>query len=193
MTDTLEGRIRRLEDRLAIDDLIALYGITTDDRDEEGLRALFTAEATVDSTDGVMNANGVDAIMEQFAGRWVVLGPSNHFTHDRVIRFDDVDPDRATGLVLSHAEMSRKGEARIAAIRYLDEYRRGADGRWRFASRRISWFYYCDPAELGETLCETLRIKAYAEPIAAGWPESLPTWQRYYAERGSSVDGTAKP
>jgi len=189
MTDTLEARIRRLEDRNAIDELIALYGITTDDRDQDGLRALFSEDATVESTDGVMSASGVDAIMEQFAGRWVVLGPSNHFTHDRVIRFDEADPDRASGLVLSHAEMSRNGEARLASIRYLDEYRRGADGRWRFGSRRISWFYYCAPDDLGATLTQTLRIKAYAEPIAAGWPESLPTWQRYYAERGSPVAG----
>ena len=42
MTD-IEARLRRLEDLRAIDDLVALYGFTTDDRDADGLRALASA------------------------------------------------------------------------------------------------------------------------------------------------------
>ncbi len=26
------------------------------------------------------------------------------------------------------------------------------------------------------------RMRAYDEPVAADWPEKLPTWQRYYEE-----------
>lgn len=179
---TLEHRVRELEDRVAIGELIARYGFEIDDRDMPAVADLFTEDAVVRSADGVMNATGRDAVIEQFHGRFSVLGPSNHFTHDRIVAFDESDPDRATGLVNSHAEMTRSGKARLASIRYDDEYRRCADGRWRFRERVLSFFYFTAPEELGATLAETLRVKAYDEPMAAGYPESLETWQRYYRE-----------
>ena len=187
MGETIEQRIRRLEDRAAIDELIARYGFTIDDRDLPAIADLFTDDAVVRSADGVMSATGLDAVIEQFHGRFSVLGPSNHYTHDRVIAFDEVDPDRATGRVVSHAEMTRHGRAAVACIRYLDEFRRCADGRWRFRERVLSFLYYAHPDEYGETLESALRIKAYDEPMEAGWPESLETWKRYYAEHPRPV------
>jgi len=180
---TLEERVRELEDRTAISELIAQYGFHIDDRDVDALAGLFTNDAVMRSSDGVMNARGRDAVIEQFHGRFAALGPSNHFTHDRVVELDRADPDRATGLVVSHAEMTREGKAKVACIRYHDEYRRCADGQWRFRERFLSFFYFTDPRELGQTLEETDRQKAYAEPAPAGWPESLETWKSYYAER----------
>lgn len=177
---TLEQRLRELEDRNAIGELIARYGFTIDDRDIGAVADLFTDDAVMRSNDGVMHATGRDAVVEQFHGRFAALGPSNHFTHDRVITFDGADPDRATGLVVSHAEMTREGRAKLACIRYYDQYRRCEDGRWRFRERLLSFFYFTDPAAYGATLEETDRIKAYAEPSPAGWPETLETWQRYY-------------
>ena len=50
--------------------------------------------------------------------------------------------------------------------------------------------YYLEPDSsspkayvlLRKTLEQTDRVKAEAVPVAAGWPENLETWQRYYRE-----------
>jgi ketosteroid isomerase-like protein len=178
---TLEGRLRRLEDRVAIDQLIARYCLVMDNREVDAIEALFTPDVYVWSADGVMDSRGRDAAVAMFRGRFTVLGPSNHFTHDRLVEFDAADPDRATGLVLSHAEMQRKGRPMLAAIRYQDVYRRGEEG-WRFAERGLSFMYYVPTAEYLDAFGPGLdrRMRAYDQPVAADWPEKLASWQRYY-------------
>ena len=179
--DDLERRIHRLEAREEIFELIARYGFVMDDRDMAGMDELFTQDVVLRSMDGVMNATGLDAVVEQFRGRFKVLGPSNHFSHDKIIRFDDRQPDVASGIVLSHAEMNRKGQAMLTAIRYQDSYRREA-GRWKFSERVLKFFYYVPAAQYLDALGEGLarRNRAYELPVAADWPEQLPSWKSYY-------------
>jgi len=187
MTDTatdtaaLEQRIRRLEDRAEINELIARYGLAMDNRDMAAMPEIFAPGFVIKSADGVMNTEGAAAVIEMYRGRFQVLGPSNHFTHDRIITFDAHDPDRATGLVLAHAEMNRKGQAMIAAIRYEDVYLR-IDGRWKFGERKLTFFYYVPASQYLDALGAGLakRNRAYDSPTAADWPESLVTWQQYY-------------
>ncbi|RPI12500.1 MAG: hypothetical protein EHM60_11675 [Lysobacterales bacterium] len=130
----------------------------------------------------MIDATGYDAVVAMFRGRFAVLGPSNHFTHDRLVDFDAADPDRANGLVLSHAEMQRQGRPMLAAIRYQDVYRR-VDGRWKFAERGLSFMYYVPTTEYLDAFGAGLdrRMRAYESPRPADWPENLPTWKRYYA------------
>ncbi len=135
--DSFEARLRRLEDRAGIADLVTRYGLAMDDRDVAAFGSLFTDDVRIWSADGVMESRGLAAVTEMFKGRFAVLGPSNHFTHDRLVEFDEADPDRATGLVLSHAEMQRRGQPMLAAIRYHDVYRR-LGGRWKFAERGLA-------------------------------------------------------
>jgi len=189
-TDTdLAARIRRLEDREAIKELIARYGLVMDDRDMDGMPGLFTADVRILSRDGVMDARGRDAAIALFRGRFTVLGPSNHFTHDKIIRFGD-DPDEATGIVLSHAEMQRKGEPMLAAIRYTDRYRR-EDGAWRFAERLFDFFYYVPTAEYLDALGPGLatRMRAYEEATGADIPERLASWRAYYGDAPGPAPG----
>jgi ketosteroid isomerase-like protein len=183
---TLERRIRRLEDRVEIGELVTRYGLAMDDRDVDAMPSLFTADVRIRSADGAMDACGLDAAIAMFRGRFAVLGPSNHCTHDRLIDFDPQDADRATGLVLSHAEMQRHGQPMVAAIRYRDVYRR-CDGRWRFAERELSFMYYVPTAEYLDAFGPGLdrRMRAYDRATPADWPEKLPTWRRYYGlDRG---------
>jgi ketosteroid isomerase-like protein len=177
----LEARIRRLEDRAAIGELVARYCLAMDDRDVAAIEALFTPDVWVYSADGVMEARGIDAAIALFRGRFAVLGPSNHFTHDRLVEFDVDEPDRATGLVLAHAEMQRMGRPMLAAIRYHDVYRR-QDGRWKIQERRLSFMYYVPTSEYLDAFGAGLshRMRAYEVPAPADWPENLPTWQSYY-------------
>ena len=177
----LERRIRRLEDREEIHELIARYGLVMDDRNMAEMPELFTADVVIRSGDGVMNTRGREAVVDMFRGRFAVLGPSNHFSHDKLIHFDAADADRATGVVLSHAEMQRRGQPMITAIRYHDVYRR-EDGRWRIAERELRFFYYVPTAQYLDALGAglALRNRAYDQPTAADWPESLATWKQYY-------------
>ena len=50
----IERRIRRLEDRVEIGELIARYGLVMDDRDIDGMPALFTPDVVIRSDDGVL-------------------------------------------------------------------------------------------------------------------------------------------
>jgi ketosteroid isomerase-like protein len=146
---TVEDRIRRLEDKDAIRELVARYGFHVDNRDIDALRKLFTDDASVKSKDGKHASEGIDQVMAQYHTRFSVLGPTNHFTHNHVIWFDENEPGRAFGLLNAHGELVRKGRAMMSALRYDDEYACGADGEWRFRSRLISYFYYLPIEEIG--------------------------------------------
>ena len=176
-----ERRLRQLEDREAIRELIALYSLAVDDRDIDKLSACFSRDGTFRSVDGVMDAHGRDAVISQFHGRFAVLGPSNHFTHDAVFEFDESNENRATGLINGHAEVVRNGQAMWASIRYRDEYVREG-GRWRFRDRLLAFFYYLAPGDYSQLLGDPLRNRAYAAPTPSDVPEQTPTWQNYYAQ-----------
>lgn len=179
--DDLERRIRRLEAESQIRQLIARYCFTIDDRDHDGIAALFTDDATVTSADGVMNATGIDAIMAQYAGRFTVLGAGAHFMHDVVL--DIGDGDEATGRVSGHAELWRRDQMMVCSIRYKDRYRRVAD-RWLFAAREISFLYYVPLSEYAGILGKRDRNLAYGDPRPADFPEGLPGWAAQAAASG---------
>lgn len=180
--EALERRLRTLEDREQIRDLVARYNWVMDDRDLEGIRDLFTEDVRISSSDGAMESVGRDAVVAMYQGRFEVLGPSLHWAHDLRVFPDPNDPDAATGLVSLHAEMTRHKVAALSAIRYEDGYRRGEDGRWRFSSRLIAFFYYLDAREYADVLESPLRVRSSAEHVPGGFPESLESWKRYYAE-----------
>jgi hypothetical protein len=179
MAVTPEDRIRQLEDRAAIQELAVLYGFIMDERDEDGIRQIFCEDATLRSEDGVFAATGIDEIVRTYLGRFAALGPTNHFSHGHVIRFDEADHDRATGLLASHAEVTRDGVAMQVALRYKDTYRR-VDGRWRFADRLMGYMYYLPIAELATDLGDRNSVRAYGDHRPSDWPEAL------YSEAGSA-------
>ena len=95
--EDIADRVSRMEAESAIRALTARYCFAIDDHDLEAVAGLFTADARVWSRDGVMDAVGRDAIVRQYEGRFAVLGPSNHVSHDHWVRFGG-DPDEAEGL-----------------------------------------------------------------------------------------------
>lgn len=169
-------RVERLEAESAIRALAARYCFAIDNHDLAAVRDLFTEDARVFSCDGVMDATGRDAIIRQYEERFRVLGPSNHVSHDHWVRIESAD--RATGTLSAHAELWRNDQMMVTALRYEDAYRREG-GVWRFASRELSFLYYVPVAEYVRVLGEEKRMRAYAEPAAADYPESLPTWRDY--------------
>jgi ketosteroid isomerase-like protein len=178
-TAALLTRIERLEARIAIRELVARYCFTVDERDIDGIAQCFTRGGVMRSVDGVMNATGRGAVIAQFHGRFAVLGPSNHYTHDHLIEFDADDQGFARGILNTHAEVVRNGELLVASLRYHDRYA-FEEGRWRFAERVLSFFYYARPGDLPEVMRGTQRNRAYGQPVDADYPERSAFWQRYY-------------
>lgn len=173
--DDLQARIRRLEDRAELGELVAIYGRLLDDRDIDGVAALYTEDAVFDSTDGPMS--GRDAVVGYYRRQLDRYGMTYHYPHSHTIEF--TGDDTATGVVSAHAELAILPTPFVVALRYLDDYRR-EDGRWRFVSRRALQLYAAPLAELPDVLAGTLRRRwPGTEPAEADIPESLPTWQAY--------------
>ncbi len=173
-------RLDRLESKEAIRELASAYAIACDEHDMPRLTSLFTEDASFDAPSGAMVAAGKPAIVEMFERTFAIRGPSYHWTHDVTVHMDEEDPDKATGLVLSHAETSPDGVVSIAAMRYLDDYRR-EQGLWRFARREIHFLYYVPAAEYTTGLTRTDRVTIGGERLAADYPERLPAWVAFNA------------
>jgi len=172
-------RIDRLESRSALSELVSAYAIACDEHDMPRLTNLFTPDACFDSPNGAMVANGRDAIEAMFVALFKVRGPAFHWTHDHTVCFDDDHPDRATGLVLSHAETCPGGTVSLAAMRYNDTYRRD-DDQWRFEKRVINFLYYVPVTDYPTVLNEHKRVSVRGERIAADYPESLAPWRDFH-------------
>jgi len=176
----LKAQLDRLESRFAISDLVTSYAIACDEHDMPRLTSLFTADAVFDSPSGLMVAHGRAAIEAMFIALFKVRGPAFHWTHDHSVSFDAADPDRATGLVLSHAETCPSEVVSLAAMRYHDEYRR-EHGRWCFARREINFLYYVPVTEFPTALKTERRLWARGEQLPADYPESLAPWREFHA------------
>jgi ketosteroid isomerase-like protein len=182
MTDlaSLEKRIRQLEDREQIKELVSRYGFVVDNRDLKGLEACFTETAAVLSKDGRHASRGREDVMKQYNHRFSFLGPTNHFTHNHVISFDETNPDRAYGYLNAHGEVVRNGHAMMSALRYDDEYARDKDGKWKFQLRMMTYLYYLKFDEIQKYLGDPMRVRAYPEPQRADWPEGVETYTDFY-------------
>lgn len=183
MTQVL-ARLDRLESKDAIRELATAYAIACDEHDMPRLTSLFTEDACFDSPNGAMVADGKAAIVTMFEETFKIRGPAYHWTHDVTVAMDANDADAATGLVLSHAETTPNGVVSIAAMRYVDNYRR-EEGVWRFAKRVIHFLYYVPSAEFSSGLNSEYRVVLGDERHAADYPEKLPEWQSFVAKHGA--------
>ena len=176
----LKRSIDRLESRFAISDLVTAYAIACDEHDMPRLTGLFTNDAVFDSPSGVMVAHGRAAIEVMFIELFKVRGPAFHWTHDHSVTFDESDSDRASGLVLSHAETCPSQTVSLAAMRYYDEYRR-EQGRWLIARRSIHFLYYVPVTEFSTALKARDRLVVRGQRLPADFPETLAAWRDFHA------------
>ena len=181
---SLAARLDRLESKDAIRDIVTAYAIACDEHDMPRLMNLFTMDACFDAPNGSMVANGKAAIQTLFEKTFKIRGPAYHWTHDVTLEIDSADPDRGTGLVLSHAETTPNGVVSIAAMRYQDDYRRESDGQWRFAKRVISFLYYVPASDYCQGLNHPDRVVMGGNRRKADYPEALPAWQAFIDAHG---------
>jgi hypothetical protein len=75
--------------------------------------------------------------------------------------------------VPAHSETYRKGAQYLAALRYVDTYRR-VGGKWKIARRELVFLYFCSMAEFADILGKDQRVTVYDAPRMADWPARLP-------------------
>jgi ketosteroid isomerase-like protein len=150
----LQARLRRLEDREEIRDLVARYGRAVDDRDWVALADQYTSDAVFDSAGG--RSVGREAVIDYYRERTERFSSSYHYPHSHEITFNG--DDEATGLVCAHAEMAIGGDTIWVALRYHDHYRRHG-GRWRFHQRATRRLYAMKLADLPTGMADRLRIR----------------------------------
>lgn len=137
MTDPtdLEARLRRLEDRAGLWDLVTRYAVAVDDEDYPTLEGLFADDAEFVGLSGSVTA-GRDNIVAYLRDRSATAHKQRVHTPTSQI-IDDLSDGRARGLVSCYAALfAYDGSESFFAFRYEDEYVQ-ENGRWRFRRRRV--------------------------------------------------------
>jgi hypothetical protein len=150
---TLEERLRRIEDRQALEDLVCRYAIAVDDQDWTAMAEILAAEAVLEKDPPIVGRDRVIASMRESRAR---MGLALHTPDYLLLTFDD--DDHATGTAGAHIEVTMGGELVVGAMRYRDQYLRES-GEWRIRCRSQEYFYVAPWTALGESLLSDLRIR----------------------------------
>jgi hypothetical protein len=132
-----------LDDRLAIQDLIARYPIVVDGRDWDGLDALFALDAHIDFTAFGGPAGDLASTKAFLAD---ALGGFRRTQHMMGLPAITLTGDRATARTSCHNPMvlddgDGSTSVWLIGLWYDDEFARTPDG-WRFTSRRQERSYF---------------------------------------------------
>ena len=134
-----EKTLQQVIDKDAIRELVLLYSRAIDRKDVALLRDLYTDDATDshgDSFDGP-----ADKYCDFIEASLPYMPYSGHHACNHLI---SVDGDEGNGEVYAlayHLIPNRDGgqEEDFMAVRYIDNYRRCADGKWRFSKRVVTY------------------------------------------------------
>jgi hypothetical protein len=133
VSDEIDRRLRIIEDRLAIADLIARYGPAADAGDAEAVGALWDADGDYRFDDVTLVGGEVGALVDREEHRALLADGCAH-----VLSAPRIDLDGDTAVAVSHSVVLRHVGAswlpvRVSANRW--ELVRRPDG-WRVAHRR---------------------------------------------------------
>lgn len=117
-------------DRLAIHELLALYGHLIDERRWDDLDQVFTVDLVYDAVDfGIEVTTSLEALRAQWSGDESMHPLAHHATN--IVITEDAD---GTVRVLSKGiGVGPKG--RVGSVTYRDVVTRAEDGGWRLAQR----------------------------------------------------------
>jgi len=146
LTDDLESRVRRLEDRALISETVIKYAVAVDRRDWEMFAGCFTDPVHADYSENGLPAadfarDDLVAIVRDAVPASTATQP---LSPNHLIEFDDLDPDRAicTSYMYAqhHVDTSENGEFLVLRGSYTNHLLRTADG-WRIERliQHISW------------------------------------------------------
>ncbi len=137
----LEERLRRVEDELAIGRLRARYCHLLDDRDWPAFVDLFTEDGVFR---GLKAVRGRDALLRFFGTDFPET--TERFWHFCTNGTVEINGDRATGRITLEY-LSVIGGVSYAAAGHYDDVMERVDGRWRFRSRVITFYYFAPLSE----------------------------------------------
>ena len=129
----LAGRVRALEDELAIHRLIVRYGLAVDVGDADGAAAVFT-EDTVYDVDGPLVMHGRRGVREMVGGprHQAMLPNCAHQIGPAVV---SLDGDRATATGYSRVYVRHHGAIGIHRVSFNRWELERVDGEWLIARR----------------------------------------------------------
>ena len=159
-----QSALQALIDKDAIRDLVLLYSRAIDKKDVALLRDLYTEDAT--DSHGSSFDGPADAYCDFIEKSLPYMPYSGHHVCNHLIA---VDGDVASGEVYAlayHLIPDMKGgnnpEEDFMAVRYIDNYRRCADGKWRFSKRVVTYdFQLRRPFSGGGTLGQAENDPSY--------------------------------
>ncbi len=162
MPDDLAARVRRIEDRFALQDLVVRYFNACDEEDYDALAETFATDAEF------ADAYGRDQVVEILREDRSTMGTTIHSPDSMLFTF--TGEDTATGVIGAHCELARGGASLYGAMRYVDEYVRER-GDWRILRREIRLFHIGPWTEIAESLTGDTPVRWPGRPPA---PADLP-------------------
>ena len=163
----IEQRLRRLEDRAAIDELVVDYFLAADGDDLVGVGESFTEDATFSSS-GAVNATGRTGIVDFIRAAREQMGLTIHTPNYARLRFNG--DDDAEGLVGAHLELVFGGKSLFGAVRYVDRYLRRGD-RWLIHARDMRTIHIAEWSDVGEAFASDKPIRWTGAPA---YPSDFP-------------------
>lgn len=165
-----EERLRRLEDRTELQDLIVRYFVSADDDNYAALENTLAPDVVFGAS-GFGDAVGREAVMAFLISSRAEMGQTVHTPNYQLVEFQS--DARATGQVGAHLELSRGGRALFGAVRYLDEYVRLPEG-WRILTRRMLIIHISPWEEVGQSFVsdKSVRWPGY-DPLPSDLPKKV--------------------
>ncbi|MFT3964785.1 MAG: nuclear transport factor 2 family protein [Sphingobium sp.] len=123
----------------AIRELAMLYSRGVDRKDGDLLRTLYTEDAT--DTHGDSFDGGKEAYVDFLEKSFPYMRYSGHHICNHLISVDGDAGDGEVYAIAWHIIPDGKGGwiEDVMCCRYIDNYRREADGRWRFSKRVVTY------------------------------------------------------
>ncbi|MPY48154.1 nuclear transport factor 2 family protein [Streptomyces acidicola] len=164
----LDSRIRRLEDRAAIEDLVIRYFLAADDNDLETLGSTFAPDAEFLMGGGFSGGSDRESIVRFIKEDRATMGVTVHTQNFTLLTFHD--DDHADGVVGAHLELARGGTTVYGAVRYLDDYVR-ADAGWQIKRRELAVLHVGPWEDVATSLTAELRSRWPGQkPVSADLP-----------------------
>lgn len=164
---TLEERIRRLENRAELQDLVADYFRAVDDDDYGAVGNCFTEDAEFIAS-GFSGDRTRDAVVAFLQAARSGMGQTVHTPNYVQIEF--LNESEATGLVGAHLELGLGEQTYFGAVRYIDIYRKVAD-RWQIARREMKAIHMAPWSQVENSLTSAFNVRwPGAEPLPSDCP-----------------------
>lgn len=138
---SLDPALQRLIDKDAIRDLVLAYSRAIDRKDVALLRDLYTADATDDHGDTFSGAANDYCDFIEKALPFIPY--SGHHVCNHLIAVDGNEGSGEVYALAIHLIQDRQNPGALIedfmCVRYIDNYRRESDGKWRFSKRIVTY------------------------------------------------------